>query len=115
MSYQDQDQRGLGEGPVDTANATKTLWQTLEADGRFTRFLQAARETHLETELNLDHKLTVFAVTDETLASETRLSKPQSGCRWFVDIRRVPTSASHPSCEPTMVLRFLYTGSAGKR
>jgi hypothetical protein len=51
MSYQDQDQAGLGEGPVRMENATRNIWDTLEADGRFKRFLRAARDIQLKTTL----------------------------------------------------------------
>jgi uncharacterized surface protein with fasciclin (FAS1) repeats len=68
MSYQDQDQRGLGEGPRDRRLHTITIWETLEEDGRFRRFLAAARTAELENNLRGPGFMTVFAVPDEVLA-----------------------------------------------
>jgi transforming growth factor-beta-induced protein len=70
MSYQDQDQASLGTGPRDNPNATKDLWQTLEQDGRFQRFLAAARTARLENNLRGPDLITVFAVPDDALQSE---------------------------------------------
>jgi transforming growth factor-beta-induced protein len=70
MSYQDQDQATLGTGPRDDRNATKNLWQTLEQDGRFTRFLAAARTAQLDNNLHGPDLITVFAVPDDALQSE---------------------------------------------
>jgi transforming growth factor-beta-induced protein len=71
MSYQDQDQAGLGEGPIRVKNETRTLWDTLEADGHHKRFLQAARAAQLENNLQGPDRLTVFAVPDDAIASES--------------------------------------------
>ncbi|HYP14944.1 MAG TPA: fasciclin domain-containing protein [Bryobacteraceae bacterium] len=70
MSSQDQSQAGLGEGPVSERNSTKYVWDTLEADGRFTRFLQAAREAQIENNLRGPDFITVFAVPDDVIGSE---------------------------------------------
>src|SRR5688572_8860483 len=67
MSYQDQDQRGLGEGRRDRRLHTITLWETLEEDGRFGRFLAAARAAELENNLRGPGFMTVFAVPDEVI------------------------------------------------
>lgn len=71
MSNQDHSQAGLGEGPVREKNRTHNLWQTLEADGRHKRFLQAAREAQYENNLRGPDRLTVFAVPDDAIGSET--------------------------------------------
>jgi transforming growth factor-beta-induced protein len=70
MSYQDQDQASLGTGPRDDRNATKNLWHTLEEDGRFKRFLAAARTAQLDNNLHGPDLITVFAVPDDALQSE---------------------------------------------
>ena len=71
MSYQDQDQRGLGEGPRDRGLVTKNLWETLEREGRFARFLAAARAAELENNLRGPGFMTVFAVPDDALGNES--------------------------------------------
>jgi len=71
MSYQDQDQAGLGEGPVRLENATRNTWDTLEADARFVRFLRAARDANLEYTLRGPDYVTVFAVPDDAVGSES--------------------------------------------
>ena len=101
MSYQDQDQRGLGEGPIRRGNATRNLWETLEADGRFGRFLAAAREGQLENNLRGPNLLTVFAVPDSALSGETeeviRTLVPQHvvhGYQTTADLRTAATVRS---------------------
>ena len=64
MSYQDQDQAGLGEGPRDDRAATRTVWETLEREGRFRRFLDASRQAGLEGVLRGPDLITAFAVPD---------------------------------------------------
>jgi transforming growth factor-beta-induced protein len=71
MSYQEQGRAGLGEGPVTTENATRNVWDTLAADGRFTRFLQAARGAQLENNFRGPERITVFAVPDDAIRSES--------------------------------------------
>jgi hypothetical protein len=71
MSYQDQDQAGLGEGPVRMENATRNIWDTLEADGRFKRFLRAARDIQLKNNFVGPDRITVFAVPDDVIGSES--------------------------------------------
>ena len=72
MSNQEQDQRGLGEGPRDRRLHTITLWETLEEDGRFGRFLAAARAAELENNLRGPGFMTVFAVPDGALGETGR-------------------------------------------
>lgn len=71
MSYQDQDQAGLGEGRKNPDLMTATVWETLERDGRFGRFMDALRAAQLENNLRGDESLTVFAPTDEALSGQT--------------------------------------------
>jgi uncharacterized surface protein with fasciclin (FAS1) repeats len=101
MSYQDQDQTSLGTGPRDHRNETTDLWQTLEADGRFDRFLGAARAAELENNLRGPDLLTVFAVTDDNLrtCSENMLKDVVGqhvvyGVQILADIRTASTLRS---------------------
>jgi uncharacterized surface protein with fasciclin (FAS1) repeats len=70
MSAQDQDTKGLGAGSLRDKNKVHDLWDTLQAQGRFSRFLKAAGDAQLEARLHGPEWLTVFAVPDEVLASE---------------------------------------------
>jgi uncharacterized surface protein with fasciclin (FAS1) repeats len=67
MSYQDQDQRGLGGGARERRLHTVSLWETLEDDGRFGRFLGAARAAELENNLRGPGFMTVFAAPDDAI------------------------------------------------
>jgi uncharacterized surface protein with fasciclin (FAS1) repeats len=101
MSYQDQDQRGLGEGPRDRRLHTITLWETLEEDGRFGRFLAAARAAELENNLRGPGFMTVFAVPDDAIgaADDDALRTAVThhvvrGMQKAVDLRTTPTVKS---------------------
>ena len=101
MSYQDQDRRGLGEGPRERRLHTITIWETLEEDGRFGRFLAAARAAELENNLRGPGFMTVFVVPDEVLgdADESVLRDVVAhhvvrGMQKAADLRTTPTVKS---------------------
>ena len=101
MSYQDQDQRGLGEGPRERRLHTITIWETLEEDSRFGRFLAAARAAELENNLRGPGFMTVFAVPDEVLGdNDDRVLRDVvtnhvvRGMQKAVDLRTTPSVKS---------------------
>ncbi len=71
MSSQDQETKGLGTGPIRDKNTVHDLWDTLQAEGRCSRFLEAAGAAQLEAILHGPEWLTVFAVPDEALTQES--------------------------------------------
>jgi uncharacterized surface protein with fasciclin (FAS1) repeats len=64
MTFEDRDERGSDERPKADRLRTRSLWDTLEAEGSYSRFLEGARAAGLENTLRGPGFLTVFAVAD---------------------------------------------------